>query len=303
MNTHCAQFSYAGLDEPHHARATRERVAYCVAEEMRQAVAAALRLGNFEPVGVSLPDTLSALLEDQHCVALVHDLHPWDLSGAREIEEVRREHPGLPILVYAPNRVGIADLLLRCACLHGVRAELQQTFSAREADRLRSLIVSFIDDGARARVLQMIQSVDPDAPTRAWTFIDLALRTMGRQTTTERLTVAQLANRLGVSQRTLERSWRIAALPPPKELLEWLALLLSGLLSAQSGITVARAARKLGLDSQQLYRFRQRLLPDVLRSAREDFETVFLAFVGRCRRSTAHALAFGLTSSTKDLPA
>lgn len=302
MNTPRAQLRYARLDEQRHAKAPWQRVAYCVAGETRRAVAAALRLGKFEPVGVSVPDILSALLEDQQCIALVHDLHPWDLSGTRQIEEVRQQHPGLPIVVYAPNRVGIADLLLRCACLHGVRAELQQTFSEREAERLRSLILSVTELGPRERVLQMIQSVDPDAPTRAWTFIDLALRSMGRQTTTERLTVAELASRLGVSQRTLERSWSNAALPPPKELLEWLALLLSGLLSAQSGITVARAARKLGMDSQQLYRFRQRLLPQVLRSARDDFETVFLAFVDRCRTSTTHALRFKGTSSSRHLP-
>lgn len=202
-----------------------------------------------------------------------------------QIERIRRQNPVLPILVYAPNRAGIAEILLSCSRFPGVRAELQQTWCPTEADRLRQLISSVIKDGPRVRLLRMIRSVDGDAPARAYMFIEMALRSIGQQTTTKHLTVANLAAELGVSERTLERSWHTNALPPPKELLEWLALLLAGLLSAQCGIPVARAARKLGMDTQQLYRLRRRLLPPAVRLVRDSFENVFLAFVERCRQA------------------
>src|SRR5438093_7409440 len=57
---------------------------------------------------------------------------------------------------------------------------------------------------------------------------------------------------------------------------------LAALLSMENGLTIARTARKLGMDSQPLYRFRKRLLPKSLRSAPEPFETILLAFVDRC---------------------
>lgn len=256
------------------------RVAYCLSSsEARGIVETALRIAGFDAIPLEAGGTAISLPQLRECSGLIHDLYPWDITGTIQIEGLRHRFPDLLILLYAPARAGIAQLLSFCAHLSGVRAELQQAFTSSEAERLRNLVISMMDDGPRPRLLRMIQAVTPDAPASAWRFTELALRSMGRG----RLTVGQLATGLGLSLRTLERTWHDAALPAPKELLEWLSLLFAGLLSGQSGISVASAARGLGIDTQQLYRFRQRLLPGALRSSREEFETVLLAFAGRCR--------------------
>lgn len=261
----------------------RDRVAYCLSSsEARRLVETALRIAGFDAIALDAGDIAQSLHQLRGCSGLIHDLYPWDVTGTVQIERLRQRFPDLLILLYAPARAGIAELLLFCARLSGVRVELQQAFTPGEVERLRNLVVSMMGEGPRLRLCRMIQAVTPDVPASAWRFTELALRSMGRG----RLTVGKLATGLGVSQRTLERTWRDAPLPAPKELLEWLSLLLAGLLSAQSGISVASAARALGIDTQQLYRFRKRLLPRVLRSSREEFDTILLAFAGRCRSLT-----------------
>jgi len=267
-----------------------ERVACCVSfGEARHTVAAALKRSMVEAVTAPPPEVLMTLRHRGPWTALIHDLNPWDLTGVAQVEAVRQEHPDLPILLYAPGRVGVVNLLLRCARLPGVRAELQQPLGPQETERLRQVLRALLDERPRARILRMLQTVAPNAPARAWTFTELALQRLGKDLGPGPLTVQLLARNLGVSQRTLERSWHGSVLPPPKELLEWLALLLAAINAASAGTTVARAARALGIDSQRLYRLRRRLLPPPLRVVfpprHEEFEAAFLAFVERCRGS------------------
>jgi hypothetical protein len=200
---------------------------------------------------------------------------------------VRREYPDLPILVYAPARVGVADLLVRCGTLTGLRAELQQRVAAEEIDRLHRLLVTLLAERPRARVLQMLRAMAPAAPPRAWTFAELALIRLSERRGPAGLRVGPLARELGASERTLERAWHHTALPPPKELLDWLALLLAAVSAESAGTTVARAARALRIHSQHLYRLRCRLLPGhtPTRSLHpnQECDLVLLALAERCR--------------------
>jgi len=270
---------------PHFAplQAVTDRIAHCISSsETRRLVETALRMGRLEPVAVELAESSFSLRGLSHCSGIVYDLYPWDITATLHLEGLRHRFPDLLILLYAPARAGIARLLSLCAHTSGVHAELQQGCSTREAERLRELVTGMLDDGPRLRLLRMIQAALPPMRDTVWRFTELALRLMGRS----RLTVGGLASGLGISERTLERSWCETSVPAPKELLEWITLLFVGLLSAQSGFSVASAARGLGIDTQALYRLRHRLLSTDLRQGRDDFEVVFLAFADRCRVRT-----------------
>lgn len=260
------------------------RIVCCVTSgEARYVIRTAVKLSGAQELSTTPTGLLSALRQAQPVTALIHDLAPWDISCVRQFERIRREYPDLPILFYAPARPGVAELLVRCARLSWLRAELQQSFCVQETHRVRDVLRSLREEEPRARLFRMIQTVAPGAPQRAWSFTQLALKNLRRCPPADRLTVVRLADRLGVSERTLERSWSRSVLPPPKEFLEWLTLLLVSLMAVSSGATVSRVARGLGIDSQRLYRLRLRLLPSHLRSVPTNFDTVFLAFAERCR--------------------
>ena len=260
----------------------RERVAFCVTSgEARSAVLTALRSAGIEPV-TAMPLQLYSTLSRSHSIdALIHDLHPWDFSSVGQMEAIRTRYPDLPILIYAPVRPGIADLLVRCAHLPCLHAELQLSADGHQPQRLRRLLRLLIDEVPSARLLRILETAVPNAPPRAWSFTSMALQDVHCGSRSERPTVRGLANRLGVSERTLERSWPRSVFPAPKEMLAWLVLLLVTFTAAASGASAARVAHSLGLDSQRLYRIRHRLLPTGMRTS--DFEAVLLAFCERCR--------------------
>jgi len=273
-----------------------ERIACCVgSRSVQQTVVTTLRRCNYEAIEISASSLFSAL-QREHACALLDDLYPWDETGVARIQLVRREYPDLPILLYPPARPGIAELLTACTRIPGVHAELQQLPGTRDPDRLRFMMKKVLEEGPRIRLLRMLRTIIQNAPSRMWAFSELALSSIGHQQTTHCLTVSKLAFQLGFSPRTLERSWCNEAIPGPKEMLEWLALLLAALLAAQSGVTVARAARTLGMDSQQLYRIRQRLLPTKCDAARASFDAIFLAFADRCNRTTKLTVTNSSTS-------
>ena len=260
----------------------RERVAFCVTSgEARSVVLTALRSAGIEPVP-ALPLQLYSTLSRPHAIdALIHDLHPWDLSIVGQLEAIRTRYPDLPILIYAPVRPGIADLLVRCAHLPSLHAELQQSADGQQSQRVRRLLRLLIDEVPSTRLLRILETAVPNAPPRAWSFTRMALQHVCRGARSERPTVRGLANKLGVSERTLERSWPRSVLPAPKEMLAWLILLLVTLTATASRTSAARVAHGLGLDSQHLYRIRRKLLPVGMRTS--DFEAVLLAFYERCR--------------------
>lgn len=264
------------------------RVACCLASSEARHVAAAVvrRCGN-EAVAIPPLEALRGLRHSGPWAALIHDLSPWDGEGVVQVLTVRREHPDLPILVYAPALVGVADFLVRCGALMGLRAEFQQRFTAEEIDRLHLLLVGLLAERPRARVMQMLRAVAPAAPPRTWAFAERALVHLGEERGPATLRVWSLARELGTSQRTLERAWRDTALPPPKEFLDWLALLLATVSAAAAGTTVAKAAQDLRIHSRHLYRLRRRLVPGHIPipslHPEQECDLVFLALIERCR--------------------
>jgi len=157
------------------------RVAYCVASgEARSVIAGALKLAGAEPLATTLLQLFSTLCNTRSCAALIHDLSPWDLSSVAQLERIRSEYPGLPILLYAPARAGVADLLLQCARVPCVRAELQQSAGAQETQRMRLVLRSLLDERPATRLLRMLETAIPGAPRRAWSFAQLALSAVRR---------------------------------------------------------------------------------------------------------------------------
>ncbi len=116
------------------------------------------------------------------------------------------------------------------------------------------------------------------------------------------LTVCSVSHDLHVGVRTLERACGDASLPPPKEMLDWITLLVAAYTAAATQTRTCRVAACLGVDSQKLWRLRHRLLaPAFLRepgtSVRE-FERVLLGFADRCgiARERANELAAHLVA-------
>jgi hypothetical protein len=278
-----------------------DRIACCVASsEARQVAVAAVRCCGGDAVAMPPLELVKALRHSGPWAGLIHDLNPWDREGLAQVVRVRREYPDLPILVYPPARVGVADLLVRCGALTGLRALLQRV-APEEIDRLHRLLVSLLAERPRARVLLMLRAMAPAAPPCAWTFAELALIRLSEGRGPAGLRVGPLARELGASERTLERASHRTALPPPKELLEWLALLLAAVSAVSAGTTVVGAARVLGIHARDLYRLRRRLLPGHTRARSlhpdQECDMVLLALAERCRDLEA-VLRVGRRSAT-----
>jgi len=264
------------------------RVACCIrSPEARDVAAAAVRRCGGENVVISATGLWNALRDHGPWAALIHDLGPWNGSGTAQIMRAREEYPHLPILLYVPVLDGVADSLVRCGALACLRAELQQRENGAELERVQPLLAALLAERPRVRVLELLRLVIPMAPIRVWQFADLALSRLSAGDDSGGLHVAALARELGASERTLERAWHQAAVPAPKELLGWLALLLVGVHADTAGIASAQAARQLRIDSRHLYRLRHRLLGGEWRSdgpdGRHEYNVVLLAFTLRCR--------------------
>jgi len=265
-----------------------DRVACCVASgEARDIAIAAARRCASDAVVMTPDELLSVLRHGGPWAALIYDLGPRNGSGVTYAAGVRREHPELPILLYAPASAGVADSLLRCGALTGVRAELQGRVPAEGVERLHTLLTGLLAERPRARVLQMLRAVAPAAPPRAWAFAEQALTRLSERRGPTTCRVSSLARDLGASQRTLEREWHATALPPPKEFLDWVALLLAVVTAASTRTTVAQAAHHLRIHSRHLYRLRRRLVPGQTRIPsllpEQECDGLLLALIERCR--------------------
>lgn len=105
--------------------------------------------------------------------------------------------------------------------------------------------------------------------------------------------VSSIARDLAMSPRSLERLCRNARLPHPKELLDWITLLVVRYTALATRARTSTVAAHLGLDGQKLWRLRCRLAklaPLLLREGSDpELEQLLLGFAERCGIDRGHA--------------
>ncbi len=271
------------------------RVGCSVADgNARGLVHRALTLEGAELVELPSPLQRTHVRHLQRCAALIYDLAPWDDDAVEVVRYARRQHPPLPILLYAPHKPGAAQLVLECGAITGVSAHSQFKNSG-ELSRLRRETRNLLDRVSEQVLAQLVDLLIPGAPGEMRMFSRRLLMNLHVQQRRDWLTVGRVARQLRFSARTLERISAGARLPHPKEWLDWLVLLYVSFEAGCSGRWLATIARRIGLEPRHIYRLRRRLLPSEARAeaanTAQAFDLVFLAFATACGVPKARATA------------
>ena len=230
----------------------------------------------------------------------VYDLAPWNDVALHLLRCVTTSHPAVPVLLFVPTRTDVASLLVRCGSAPCLTAEFQLR-DREQVIRLRAAMRDLVRNAPGEVIGSTIVSLMPPDPNVA-RFCRQAVAHLCYSKDQGALTVYSVSHDLHVGVRTLERACGDASLPPPKEMLDWITLLVAAYTAAATQTRTCRVAAYLGVDSQKLWRLRHRLLaPAFLRepgtSVRE-FERVLLGFADRCgiARERANELAAHLVA-------
>ncbi|MES2304248.1 MAG: helix-turn-helix domain-containing protein [Gemmatimonadota bacterium] len=186
------------------------------------------------------PTHLAALLSRNILEAII--LGPESVRGV-VLQSLRRDFPGVPLLLYAPLRSDDADLVLRAhrdrvaaLALEGLdepvlgRLVRRHGLTARRQEELIPL-------GPRLGLLEPLQQ-------RAW--VEVVTGAPGG------LTTAVLARRLKVRRETLSRSFAAGGAPSLKRAIDAVRLVAAGQLLGNPGYRVADVAQLLGFSSVSL---------------------------------------------------
>jgi AraC-like DNA-binding protein len=218
--------------------------------------------------------------------AFVFDLAPWNQSAVALLRRIRADHADLPVLLYAPIRVGVARLLTECAECAPLWAELQHEGPA-EADRLARVLREVLSSHRQAQVLRRVSLVLRDLPDDVTRFCRTALRTLGAADPGRRFSVEAVAAAMGVSRRYLERAFKRKRMMRPNELLDWVILLSAAALADDRRTGLYAAGPILGVERARLRRVRKRLWSHGLDFESEgessgEFQDVMAGFWMRC---------------------
>ena len=228
------------------------------------------------------------------CSALILDLAPWDDSAIEIIRWLRRQRPVLPILLYTPHIPDVTKLVLECGSLHGIFAH-SQFDSPLTRSTLQREVRALLESPAGLLLAELVERIVWGVKKEVLEFIRLAIRTLQVERDCELLKVEELAIRVGISTRSLNRIWRPTPFPRPKEMLDWLAMLFVSFEAARAQVPMSRIAAIVGIDPQRWYRIRRRLMAIDLRRMRlnmdEGFDMTLLAFLDRCGVHESDAVA------------
>jgi AraC-like DNA-binding protein len=182
----------------------------------------------------------------------VSDLSPWDASA---VEHLEQRSARIPVLLYLPPTGVAFAALANLSDLSEVRLQVQ----SRDGESLRHLrdtAAALVRAIPHEHVMGVLAAAMPGISSVAWLFGHRALRVLGSG---RRPTVRALARALGFSPRTLQRRLAVDGLPSPKVFLDWLTLAHVRAVAASGQLTMARAAARAGLTSNDLYRIRKRV--------------------------------------------
>jgi hypothetical protein len=191
--------------------------------------------------------------------ALAYDLAPWTEAAITFLRRLRGfplAVPDLPVLLYAPQRPEVAQLLVEAGRLSMVWGEMQFN-GADEVLRIRRTVRRVMAVTPAAIVFRLMMFHLTDLPADVVQFCRRACGALaaGRGGT---LTVSGLSNDLGVDRRTLERRWRQFHLAP-KEFLAWTVLVFAAYMAEKHNLQTYDTGAFLGLDAKRLQRCRLRL--------------------------------------------
>ena len=247
----------------------------------RERVLSAVRDEGLSARVVTQTDFTVRGLDGPPAAALVYDFAPWtDAAGAflRRLRGFPTALTDLPVLLYAPQRAEIGQLLVEAGRLSMVWGELQLE-SLEEVRRLRRAIREILAVTPAAVVFRLMMFHLPDLPVDVVHFCRAACGALaaGRGGT---LTVSALSKDLGVDRRTLERRWRLFHLAP-KEFLDWITLVFAAYIAERHDLEFYDAGDLLGMDAKRLQRCRLRLKP-LFRT--DSVEAVLMAMSRRLSR-------------------
>ncbi len=224
-------------------------------------------------------------------LGLIYDLAPWNVSVPPLLTALRLSHADLPILLYAPRRPEVSEILDRCTDLPSLRVAEQTP--GRDAGALQAHVSWLFTAVYGGRLLNLVELLLPNPPSSVRRYIRHALARLSEGNGGVALTVASLAAQANVPARTLQHAMEASGLPSPKTFLDWLTLLFASLTANVTGRSIAAIGREIGVDSHRMYRIRGRLLPPGVGSSAAGpaqlFDVTFLAFADACRVSRGMA--------------
>jgi hypothetical protein len=214
----------------------------------------------------------------------VYDLYPYRREAVEWLGRFRQVHPVVPILLYVPIVPDVEALAGAARELPAIQIKMQFRDSS-EPPRFREALGAAIADVPTQRLNLLLHLLLGSPPQLAESFMAESLHQLCSHSWSQP-TVRRVARELNVVSRTLERAMRNAGLPPPKLFLEWLTLLWLTLAASCFQTSTAAVAKTVGLDSNDLYRLRTRLLEGRSRAeridSRQEFDLAFLQFAATC---------------------
>ena len=227
-------------------------------------------------------------LNESHLSALLYDMTPCDRRSLNILSVVRERCPWMPILLYVVPTESALAIIPLVQSMGNVRV-LAQSLVSSEHTKFVNEVRQCIDHVPINVVAGLIMAIIPSTTPDVQSYLFSALKALEEDGA---LRVSNVAGSLNVSLRTLQRSLKQRRLPCPKELLDWLMLTYSALVSQLAGVPVSRTIHYFGLTSHDLYRLRARLGLKArnvhLNGADRELPVVVRAFAKRCGTADAN---------------
>ncbi len=233
-----------------------------------------------ESVVAALGYAVEHAVPDVHPAAgIVHDLLPLD-GAARRVAEWRKRWPGTPCLLYIAPHPGIEPHVTELGRRLGVRL-LFQSNDTSESTRLAGFLDEWLGAAALTVVHRALDIVLRDCLPVVTSFAHAATVAVGAPGGAR--TVAAVAPLARARPWMIQRAGRQRSLPP-KELLDWVSLLVIGVTADWTDGDASAAARLLGYRPGRVARLlRNRGLPDDMTvSGPLFFDRALLGLARRC---------------------
>lgn len=186
------------------------------------------------------PAHLATLLH-RHCLEAIIIGH--EVARSSVLDALRRDYPGMPLILYLPVRSDDADLLRRA---HRERVAAVAVEGLDEPMLPRLLVRHSLTARRQADLLPLAARLDltDDLQRRAWSLIITAAP--------RGLDTASLARQLHVRRETLSRRFAAGGAPSLKHAIDAVRLVAAAQLLGNPGYNVADVARLLGFSSVSL---------------------------------------------------
>ena len=201
-------------------------------------------------------------------VGMIYDLGVTGNQNAVDvIYRLWSLYPGRPVLLcYEPN-VATASLVGQLARLRGVVAWARVSNPTDEARQLGKLAGELFASAPSLRLRALLNEMHPKMPIAPFATLEALLDRL-EQGGDGAPMVSELARKAGFNLWQVRHACRIASLPAPQLLVEWVTLIYVIALADRDNKSVARAAADAGVTEKHIRTLRARLLPEIQRLSR-----------------------------------